>query len=118
MAVSTQTYEKNIWNLNSQLALIRFSFRHLSAKPKVRAEFIKERTQQIQAGWDQFAQAEPEQFFGWEHFLVPTFAKKESEWLTTNLQAVIEFSEHRLNQMELVLRYALFEAMLTDVVGN
>jgi hypothetical protein len=31
---------------------------------------------------------------------------------------MIEFSEHRLNQMELVVRYALFEAVLTDVVGN
>src|SRR5436190_312705 len=118
MAVSTQTYEKKIWNLNNQLALVVVSFRHLSAEPRARAEFIKERTQQILAGWRNFAQTEAEEFCGWEHFLVPTFARKESEWLATNLQAVIEFSEHRLNQMELVLRYALFEAVLTDVIGN
>ena len=118
MPVSIQTYEKNIWNLNNQIVLIRFSFRHLSRTPDVRAKFIKERTDQILAGWSHFARTEPEQFCGWEHFLVPTFAKKESEWLSKNLHAVIEFSEHRLNQMELVMRYALFEAVLTGVVGN
>lgn len=118
MAVSARTYELDIWNLNTQIALIRYSLRYLSRTPQSRAEFIHERTEQILAGSRHFAQTEPEQFCGFEHFLVPTFARKESDWIQTNLRAVIEFSEHRLNQMELVVRYAFFEAVLTDVVGN
>ena len=117
MAVSAQTYERDIWELNTQIALIRFSFRHLSRHPHIRAEFINERAEQTLNGWRQFAQTKPEEFCGYENVL-PTFAKKETDWLRDNLEAVIEFSEHRLNQMELIVRYALFEAVLTDVVGN
>ena len=117
MAVSVQTYEREIWNPNTEIALIRFSFRHLRRHPHIRAEFINERAEQILNGWRQFARAEPEEFCGYENVL-PTFAKKETDWLRANLEAVIEFSEHRLNQMELIVRHALFEAVLTDVVGN
>ena len=106
MAVSIRTYETDIWNLNTQISLLRFTVARFSRQPNVRAEFLKERHAQIRAGWNRFARTEPEQFCGREHFLVPTFAQKESEWLQTNLQAVIEFSEHRLNQMELIVRYA------------
>ncbi len=118
MAVSIRTYEINIWNLNTQTALIRFVVARLSKEPNLRSGFLKERAEQIRLAWDHFAKSERDQFLGWEHFLVPTFAKKESEWLQANLEAVIEFSEHRLNQMELIVRYALFEAVLKDVIGN
>ena len=75
-----------------------FSFRHLSRHPHIRAEFINERAEQILNGWRQFAQTKPEEFCGYEN-VVPTFAKKETDWLRYNLEAVIEFSEHRLNQV-------------------
>ena len=103
---------------NTQPALIRFALARFSKERNVRREFLKQRTEQIHAAWHHLAKTEAEQFLGWEDFLAPTFAKKESQWLRSNLQAVIEFSEHRLNQMELIVRYALFEAALKDVVGN
>ena len=95
MAVSVQTYEREIWNLSTEIALIRFSFRHLRRHPHIRAEFINERAEQILNGWRQFARAEPEEFCGYENVLVPTFAKKETDWLRANLEAVIEFSMAR-----------------------
>ena len=118
MAVSIKTYERDIWEINTQVALIRFSLRHLSQIPQFRRDFLDERTKQIRADWDSLAKTQPEEFLGMADLLVPTFAQKECEWLRGNLHAVIEFSEHRLNQMELVVRYAFFESVLTDVIGN
>ena len=118
MAVSIKTYGRDIWEINTQVALIRFSLRHLSQIPQFRRDFLDERTKQIRADWDSLAKTQPEEFLGMADLLVPTFAQKECEWLRGNLHAVIEFSEHRLNQMELVVRYAFFESVLTDVIGN
>jgi len=118
MAVSLKNYELAIWNLKTQLALIRFALARFSKERNVRREFLKQRSEQIRAEWHHLAKTEAEQFLGWEDFLAPTFAKKEGQWLQSNLQAVIEFSEHRLNQMELIVRYALFEAVLKDAIGN
>ena len=117
MAVSVRTYELNIWQLNTQLGLVRFSNRHLSEQQHIREEFLRERTEQIYAGYTQLARQKPELFGPFED-IHRVFAKRESEWLRNNLNAVIEFSEHRINQMELVLRYAFFEAATKDVVGN
>jgi hypothetical protein len=39
-------------------------------------------------------------------------------WLHNNLHHLKEFSENRLNQMELILRYTLFEGFLQKIVGN
>lgn len=40
------------------------------------------------------------------------------KWLNDNLHSVKEFSENRLRQMELILRYAVFESYLLKAIGN
>jgi len=117
MPVSARSYEVDIWNLNTQIALIRNSLLHLSQQRDVRTEFLDERTKQIESSWDRLARTKPE-LFGPFKDIHKSFAKSESKWLRENILAIVEFSEHRINQMELVVRCALFEAVLTDVVGN
>ncbi|MEQ1858430.1 MAG: hypothetical protein ABMA13_00685 [Chthoniobacteraceae bacterium] len=118
MSVSARTYEDSIWHLSSQLALVRFSLRHFSTTRQSRRDFLTDRKAQIRKGWERYAEIDPEQFLGMAEKLVPIIAEKESTWIQNNLGAIIEFGEHRLNEMELVLRYAFCEATITDVIGN
>lgn len=49
------------------------------------------------------------------HQVVVSRYKQE---LKSDLPHLIEFSENRLNQMEIILRYTLFEGFLGKIVGN
>jgi hypothetical protein len=53
-----------------------------------------------------------------DDFVAPFILKGQKHWLENNLHHLKEFSENRLNQMELILRYTLFEGVLQKIVGN
>jgi hypothetical protein len=53
-----------------------------------------------------------------DEMLVGWLVRGREPSLKTNLNHIVEFSENRLNQMELLLRYCLFEGFLSKTVGN
>jgi hypothetical protein len=53
-----------------------------------------------------------------DDLLAPVIVRNYERWLATNLHHLKEFSENRLKQMELILRYTLFESFLLKIVGN
>jgi hypothetical protein len=53
-----------------------------------------------------------------DDMLAPSILRGQKAWLENNLHHLKEFSENRLNQMELILRYSLFEGMLGKIIGN
>src|SRR6185436_6126421 len=53
-----------------------------------------------------------------DDLLAPSVRRGQERWLENNLHHLKEFSENRLNQMELILRYTLFEGFLQKIVGN
>ncbi len=115
MPYSLKGYEIAVWQLNTELALIRFSFRALENSNTSKKQFLDERSKAIRAGWQAVRKAELGPF---AETVAPVFAQKEIDWLQTNLHGVIDQGEQKMNKMELMLRYAFFEAALNDVIGN
>lgn len=53
-----------------------------------------------------------------DEFIAPSILKGQKSWLESNLHHLKEISENRLNQMELILRYTLFEGFIQKIAGN
>ncbi len=90
--------------INSQTKEVRDAF--ISAEMKSRSKSMK-----------RFIAQKPDR--DWlDDFLAPTVLRTQERWLANNLSHLKEFSENRLNQMELILRYTLFEGFLQKIIGN
>ena len=102
--------------LELELKIIRHFLLHPHAK-EVRDAFVaaemKERTESMKGFLAQKADRDR-----LDDLLAPSILRSHERWLENNLHHLKEFSENRLNQMELILRYALFEGFLQKIIGN
>lgn len=53
-----------------------------------------------------------------DHIVQGAFASSTRNHLANNFLQLREFSEHRLLQMELLIRYSVFESLFAKIVGN
>jgi hypothetical protein len=99
-----------------QLKVIRHFLLHAWNRD-TRDVFIAEQLRDYTQGMKQYLEQKPDHDFV-NDIVAPLICSRHERWLTANLHHLIEFSENRLTQMELILRYALFESFLVKTVGN
>jgi hypothetical protein len=104
--------------LDRELRLIRHFLTHPSAKP-ARTAFIDNETADYEAGFWRYLQSQGESDEDALHqIMVSAMTTSWRRWATANLHQIEEFSENRLTQMEILVRYALFEGFLLKIMGN
>jgi len=102
--------------LDLHLAIIR----HFLLHPENRAArdaFVKAKANDYSRGLDSYLRKKPDRD-EIDDLLAPAMSRSYQRWLRTNLPHLVEFSENRLKQMELILRYAFFESFLLKTIGN
>jgi len=101
--------------LDLELGIIRHFLLHPQTK-LARDAFIaadmREREQHMQA----FLAQKPDRD-KLDDLAAPFALRSQARWLADNLHHLKEFSENRLNQMEPILRYALFEGFIQKIIG-
>ena len=88
-----------------------------SENAAARNAFVAEEARDFADGMDAFLERKPDRD-QLDDLLAPVTVKQYSAALKRELPHLVEFSESRLNQMELILRYAVFESLLSKAVGN
>lgn len=102
--------------LELELLLIRHFLTHPQAR-EVRDAFIEKQTKTYEKGLDAYLSTKTDRDV-LDDMAAPAIKSSHRRWLTANLHQIKEFSENRLNQMELILRYAIFEGSFLKIVGN
>jgi hypothetical protein len=115
--ISAHYIASETWRLNLQMDFIRHCLFHAQGIEELRHSFIDQKTKEHADDYRRFSKtkADPDVF---DDMIRRASAEAYSRWLRNNLRFVQEFGVNRLNQMELTLRYSMFEIFLAKIVGN
>ena len=111
-----------IWRKTFELNIHLRLTRHMLSSPvtkQSRTAFVEEEVRRTEQGAKRTALQDgrdPESVF--EQVVREVYTNSFGEYCTANFQQFVEFGEYRLNQMELLLRYSVFESLYLNVVGN
>ena len=99
------------------LELIRHALNQTPQTTELKKSFIKERTKKYVEGYEKFIDQKADKD-ALDEISKQIIRRSYPDWLKRNFNSVFEFSEARLNQLELMIRYALFETFLMKVIAN
>ncbi|HEY5346004.1 MAG TPA: hypothetical protein VIK62_06640, partial [Verrucomicrobiae bacterium] len=102
--------------LDLELKIISHFLLHPHGK-EARDAFVAKEKKDYDDGMKRFLEKKPDRD-KIDDLLAPVIVRNHERWLATNLHHLKEFSENRLKQMELILRYTLFESFLLKIIGN
>ena len=102
--------------LDLELKIVSHFLLHPHGK-EARDAFVAKEKKDYDDGMKRFLERKPDRD-KIDDLLAPVIVRNHERWLANNLNHLTEFSENRLKQMELILRYALFESFLLKTVGN
>src|SRR5690349_3151748 len=101
--------------LNLELKIISHFLLHPHGK-EARDAFVSKEIKNYDDGMKRYLKQNPDPA-KIDDLLAPAIVRNHERWLTNNLHHLKEFSENRLKQMELILRYTLFESFLLKIIG-
>jgi hypothetical protein len=114
--ISTVYISASSQRLDLELKIISHFLLHPHQK-EARNAFVAKEKKDYDDGMKRFLEKKPNRD-KIDDLLAPVIVRNHERWLANNLHHLKEFSENRLKQMELILRYALFESFLLKTVGN
>jgi len=114
--ISAQVIASSSISLDLELKIIRHFLLHPNVK-EVRDAFIETEMAERTQSWNRYLAGKPDRD-ELDDLLAPSILRSQEKWLKENLHHLKEFSENRLNQMEIILRYTSFEGFLLKIIGN
>jgi len=114
--VSAVYIASRLQRLDFDLRILRFFLVDPSNK-KLRDNFIAAEAKDYADGMGRYLEQKQDRD-ELDDFLAPSICRRYERWVGDNLPFLLEFGESRLNQMELIIRYALLESFLFKIIGN
>jgi len=114
--ISTAYISASNQRLDLELRLYVHFLLHSHGK-EVREAFVAKEKKDYDDGMKRFLEKKPDRD-KLDDLLAPAIIRNHERWLASNVYHLKEFSENRLKQMELILRYTLFESFLLKIIGN
>jgi hypothetical protein len=114
--ISTHYIANATLQMDLELKIVRHFLLHPHTK-EARDSFVAAEMRRHRESMDRVLKQKTDRDFI-DDLVAPTLLRGQKAWLENNLHLLKEFSENRLNQMELILRYTLFEGLLSKIVGN
>jgi len=114
--ISTVHIARSVQRLDLELRVIRH-FLLDSTSRETRDAFVAAEARDYAEGMQRYLFGKPDRD-SLDDLVAPAICRKYKDWLGCNMQHIVEFSENRLKQMEIILRYAQFESLFLKAVGN
>jgi hypothetical protein len=115
--ISCGLYIASLQRVDLDLELIRHALTQAPQTIELKESFIKERTKRYVEGYEKFID-QKEDKDSLDEISKQIVRRSYPDWLKRNFNSLFEFSEARLNQLELIIRYALFETFIVKAVAN
>lgn len=114
--ISTVYIAFSQYELDLQFSMIRHFLTHPDAEA-AREAFLVQEVRAEDEAFKKYLSAKPDRDVV-DEYAAHAFPEAQRKWLGANFHHIKDFSENRLKQVELILRYAVFEGFFLKTIAN